>query len=138
MLRGRYMIAKFHISRPYLYKALRIPSHLSEDDFEQIRSGLRNAMNWPIILGVFRDMKSCIPIKFAFCSQYVPSPQFSLLSIILGRSNHRNNIANEYGSCVDFSAKFSSSTALRTRPIPACALHCRRHGSSGTRRCCGF
>ncbi|CEN61930.1 putative C6 finger domain protein [Aspergillus pseudodeflectus] len=70
MLRGRYMIAKFHISRPYLYKALRIPSHLSEDDFEQIRSGLRNAMNWPIILGVFRDMKSCIPIKFAFCSQF--------------------------------------------------------------------
>ncbi|KAL2827205.1 hypothetical protein BDW59DRAFT_144410 [Aspergillus cavernicola] len=70
MLRGRYMIAKFHISRPYLYKALRIPSTLSEDDFEQIRSGLQNAMDWPIILGIFRDMKSCIPIKFAFCSQF--------------------------------------------------------------------
>ncbi|KAL5334486.1 hypothetical protein BJX70DRAFT_378197 [Aspergillus crustosus] len=70
MLRGRYMIAKFHIGRPYLYKALRIPSKLSEDDFDQVRAGLQNAMNWPIILGIFRDMKSCIPIKFAFCSQF--------------------------------------------------------------------
>ncbi|KAL2870931.1 putative C6 finger domain protein [Aspergillus lucknowensis] len=70
MLRGRYMIAKFHIGRPYLYKALRIPSQLSEEDLEQVRSGLLNAMNWPIILGIFRDVKSCIPIKFAFCSQF--------------------------------------------------------------------
>ncbi|KAL4810911.1 hypothetical protein BDV18DRAFT_128236 [Aspergillus unguis] len=70
MLRGRYMIAKFHIGRPYLYKALRIPSLLTEDDLDQIRSCLQNAMNWPIILGIFRDMKSCIPIKFAFCSQF--------------------------------------------------------------------
>ncbi|KAL4869501.1 hypothetical protein BDV12DRAFT_82250 [Aspergillus spectabilis] len=70
MLRGRYMIAKFHIGRPYLYKALRIPNQLSEDDLEQVRAGLQNAMNWPIILGIFRDMKSCIPIKFAFCSQF--------------------------------------------------------------------
>ena len=73
MLRGRYMIAKFHIGRPYLYKALRIPSSLTDDDLEQIRSGLRNAMDWPITQGIFREMKSCIPIKFAFCSQYVLS-----------------------------------------------------------------
>ncbi|KAL4820472.1 hypothetical protein BDW67DRAFT_95579 [Aspergillus spinulosporus] len=70
MLRGRYMIAKFHIGRPYLYKALRIPSLLTEDDLEQIRRGLQNAMDWPIVHGIFRDMKSCIPIKFAFCSQF--------------------------------------------------------------------
>ncbi|KAL4985202.1 hypothetical protein BDW68DRAFT_147966 [Aspergillus falconensis] len=70
MLRGRYMIAKFHIGRPYLYKALRIPSLLTEDDLEQVRRGLQNAMDWPIIHGIFCDMKSCIPIKFAFCSQF--------------------------------------------------------------------
>ncbi|OJJ59978.1 hypothetical protein ASPSYDRAFT_915353 [Aspergillus sydowii CBS 593.65] len=70
MLRGRFMIAKFHIGRPYLYKALRIPSLLTDDELEQVRSGLQNAMDWPIILGIFRDMKSCIPIKFAFCSQF--------------------------------------------------------------------
>ncbi|KAI9376193.1 hypothetical protein BJX61DRAFT_444433 [Aspergillus egyptiacus] len=70
MLRGRYTIAKFHIGRPYLYKALRIPSSLSEDDLEQIRSGLRHAMDWPVTSGIFRDMKSCIPIRFAFCSQF--------------------------------------------------------------------
>jgi hypothetical protein len=76
MLRGRYIIAKFHIGRPYLYKALRIPASLSEEDLEQVRSGLQNAMNWPVTGGIFRSMKSCIPIKFAFCSQYVllPSP----------------------------------------------------------------
>lgn len=71
MLRGRFMIAKFHIGRPYLYKALRIPGSLSDEDLEQMRSGLRNAMNWPVVGGIFRRMKSCIPIKFAFCSQYV-------------------------------------------------------------------
>lgn len=71
MLRGRYMIAKFHIGRPYLYKALRIPQSISDEDLEQMRLGLRNAMNWPIVGGIFHSMKSCIPIKFAFCSQYV-------------------------------------------------------------------
>lgn len=69
MLRGRHMIAKFHIGRPYLYKALRVPESLTNDDLEQIKSGLQNAMDWPIVKGVFRVMKSCIPIKFAFCSQ---------------------------------------------------------------------
>ncbi|KAE8145962.1 hypothetical protein BDV25DRAFT_58915 [Aspergillus avenaceus] len=70
MLRGRYMIAKFHIGRPYLYKALRIPSSLTEEDLEQVRSGLQHAMNWPVVGGIFQNMKSCIPIKFAFCSQF--------------------------------------------------------------------
>lgn len=78
MLRGRYMIAKFHIGRPYLYKALRIPGALTDDDLEQVRSGLRNAVDWPIIQGLFTRMTSCVPIKFAFCSQYascLPFPQ---------------------------------------------------------------
>lgn len=71
MLLGRYKIAKFHIGRPYLYKALRIPDSLSPHDIEQVRSGLLNAMDWPVVGGVFREMKSCVPIRFAFCSQYV-------------------------------------------------------------------
>jgi hypothetical protein len=65
------MIAKFHIGRPYLYKALRTPMALTQDDLEQVRSGLKNAIDWPIVKGIFSQMKSCIPIKFAFCSQYV-------------------------------------------------------------------
>jgi hypothetical protein len=69
MLKGRYMIARFHIGRPYLYKALRIPHLLTDEDFEQVKSGLLNAMDWPITQGIFRKMKSCIPIRFAFCSQ---------------------------------------------------------------------
>ncbi|GKZ30567.1 hypothetical protein AbraIFM66950_009578 [Aspergillus brasiliensis] len=70
MLRGRYMIANFHIGRPYLYKALHTPGSLTDKDLEQIRSGLLNAMNWPVVGGIFQRMKSCIPIKFAFCSQF--------------------------------------------------------------------
>lgn len=69
MLRGRYMIANFHIGRPYLYKALHTPGALTDKDLEQIHSGLLNAMNWPVVGGIFQRMKSCIPIKFAFCSQ---------------------------------------------------------------------
>ncbi|KAJ5360668.1 hypothetical protein N7517_009859 [Penicillium concentricum] len=70
MLKGRHMIARFHIGRPYIYKALRIPHLLTDEDFVQVRSGLQNAMDWPITQGIFRKMKSCIPIKFAFCSQF--------------------------------------------------------------------
>ncbi|OQE92640.1 hypothetical protein PENNAL_c0007G02640 [Penicillium nalgiovense] len=70
MLKGRHMIARFHIGRPYLYKALRIPHLLTDEDFVQVRSGLQNAMDWPITQGIFRKMKSCIPIRFAFCSQF--------------------------------------------------------------------
>ncbi|KAH3044959.1 hypothetical protein KXW01_009677 [Aspergillus fumigatus] len=70
MLRGRYMIANFHIGRPYLYKALRIPQRVTDHDLEQMRNGLRHAMDWPPVGGIFRKMKSCIPIKFAFCSQF--------------------------------------------------------------------
>ncbi|KAJ5317933.1 hypothetical protein N7508_002441 [Penicillium antarcticum] len=70
MLRGRYMIARFHIGRPYLYKALRNPALLTDEDFEQVKSGLLHAMDWPITQGIFRKMKSCIPIRFAFCSQF--------------------------------------------------------------------
>ncbi|CAG7962627.1 unnamed protein product [Penicillium salamii] len=70
MLQGRYLIARFHIGRPYIYKALRIPHLLSDEDFVQVRSGLQNAMGWPVTQGIFRKMKSCIPIRFAFCSQF--------------------------------------------------------------------
>ncbi|KAJ5183995.1 hypothetical protein N7492_001611 [Penicillium capsulatum] len=70
MLRARYMIAQFHIGRPYLYKALRIPEKLTAHDLEQIKSGLRNAMDWPVTQGILRKMRSCIPIQFAFCSQF--------------------------------------------------------------------
>ena len=81
------MIAKFHIGRPYLYKALRTPMALTQDDMEQVRSGLKNAIDWPIVKGIFSQMKSCIPIKFAFCSQYVWSssdyPLFSSRKHIL-------------------------------------------------------
>ncbi|KAJ5343130.1 uncharacterized protein N7506_002954 [Penicillium brevicompactum] len=70
MLQGRYLIARFHIGRPYLYKALRIPHLLTDEDFVQVRSGLQNAMGWPVTQGIFRKMKSCIPIRFAFCSQF--------------------------------------------------------------------
>ncbi|OJJ48863.1 hypothetical protein ASPZODRAFT_60389 [Penicilliopsis zonata CBS 506.65] len=70
MLRGRYTIGKFHIGRPYLYKALHAPDVLTDHDLDQVRSGLRAAMDWPITQGIFRSMKSCIPIKFAFCSQF--------------------------------------------------------------------
>jgi hypothetical protein len=69
MLRGRFKIAKFHIGRPYLYKALRTPRFLTDDDLEQVKSGLKNAMDWPFVKGIFAQMTNCIPIKFAFCSQ---------------------------------------------------------------------
>ena len=113
MLRGRYKIAKFHIGRPYLYKALRIPASLSEHDLDQVRSGLRNAMDWPVVGGVLREMKSCVPIKFAFCSQCVSSLP-SLVTRQKRKTIETNQLTRFFGQILLFYCiSHSSSPRLR-------------------------
>ncbi|KAH7412939.1 C6 finger domain protein [Cadophora sp. MPI-SDFR-AT-0126] len=70
MLHSRWKIAKFHIARPFLYKALHKPHLMTEIDLQTCHDGLSAAMNWPAVVGIRRAMFSCLPLKFAFCSQF--------------------------------------------------------------------
>ncbi|KAJ4304581.1 hypothetical protein N0V90_000107 [Kalmusia sp. IMI 367209] len=69
MLRSRYRVAKFHIGRPFLYKALHAPSYTTQSEYEEVRKGLEGAMYWPTTMGLCVQMKSALPIKFGWCSQ---------------------------------------------------------------------
>jgi hypothetical protein len=69
MLRSRYLVAKFHIGRPFLYKALHAPEHTTDSEYHEIQKGLKGGMFWPTTMGLCIRMKSALPIKFGWCSQ---------------------------------------------------------------------
>ncbi|KAF1833460.1 C6 zinc finger domain-containing protein [Decorospora gaudefroyi] len=69
MLRSRYLVAKFHIGRPFLYKALHAPTYTSDTEYAEVREGLRGGMYWPTTLGLCAQMLSGLPIKFGWCCQ---------------------------------------------------------------------
>ncbi|KUJ24011.1 C6 finger domain protein [Mollisia scopiformis] len=70
ILYTRYKVAKFHLGRPFLYKALHNPSSLGDDDLQACHSSLIAGMDWPHTSDICRDMPSLQPLKFATCSQY--------------------------------------------------------------------
>ncbi|KAF3044184.1 hypothetical protein E8E11_004780 [Didymella keratinophila] len=69
MLRSRYLVAKFHIGRPFLYKALHAPEFTNDAEYEEVREGLRGGMFWPTTMGLCTQMLSALPIKFGWCCQ---------------------------------------------------------------------
>lgn len=69
MLRSRYLVAKFHIGRPFLYKALHAPEFTNEAEYREVREGLRGGMFWPTTMGLCTQMLSALPIKFGWCCQ---------------------------------------------------------------------
>ncbi|KAF7453281.1 C6 zinc finger domain containing protein [Pyrenophora tritici-repentis] len=69
MLRSRYLVAKLHIGRPFLYKALHAPAYTNEAEYDEVRKGLRGGMYWPTTMGLCTQMLSALPIKFGWCCQ---------------------------------------------------------------------
>ena len=69
MLRSRYLVANFHIGRPFLYKALHAPAHTTDSEYREIRKGLKGGTYWPTTMGLCVQMKSALPIKFGWSSQ---------------------------------------------------------------------
>ncbi|ORY10080.1 hypothetical protein BCR34DRAFT_540055 [Clohesyomyces aquaticus] len=69
MLRSRFLVAKFHIGRPFLYKALHAPAHTSPGEYAEIREGLKGGMYWPTTMGLCTQMRSALPLKFGWCCQ---------------------------------------------------------------------
>lgn len=69
MLRSRYLVAKFHIGRPFLYKALHAPTFTNDAELNEVREGLRGGMYWPTTMGLCTQMLSALPLKFGWCCQ---------------------------------------------------------------------
>ncbi|KAF5852011.1 hypothetical protein GGP41_000742 [Bipolaris sorokiniana] len=69
MLRSRYLVAKLHIGRPFLYKALHAPAYTNESEYDEVRKGLRGGMYWPTTMGLCTQMLTALPIKFGWCCQ---------------------------------------------------------------------
>ncbi|KAJ4359198.1 hypothetical protein N0V95_002364 [Ascochyta clinopodiicola] len=69
MLRSRYLVAKFHIGRPFLYKALHAPEFTNDAEYREVRDGLQGGMFWPTTMGLCTQMLSALPIKFGWCCQ---------------------------------------------------------------------
>jgi hypothetical protein len=69
MLRSRFFVAKLHIGRPFLYKALHAPGVTNEAEYNEIREGLRGGMYWPTTMGSCTQMLSALPLKFGWCCQ---------------------------------------------------------------------
>lgn len=69
MLRSRYLVAKFHIGRPFLYKALHAPAYTNDIEYNEVREGLQGGMYWPTTMGLCTQMLSALPIKFGWCCQ---------------------------------------------------------------------
>lgn len=69
MLHSRYLVAKFHIGRPFLYKALHAPAHMTDSEYREIKEGLRGGMYWPTTMGLCVQMLSALPVKFGWCCQ---------------------------------------------------------------------
>lgn len=69
MLRSRYLVAKFHIGRPFIYKALHAPAFTNDAEYEEVRKGLRGGIFWPATMGLCAQMLSSLPVKFGWCCQ---------------------------------------------------------------------
>jgi hypothetical protein len=69
MLRSRFLVAKYHSGRPFLYKALHYPQHVNEDEYARVAEALRDGMYWPSTMGLCLQMKSALPLKFGWCCQ---------------------------------------------------------------------
>jgi hypothetical protein len=86
MLKSRYLVAKFHIGRPFLYKgkssmhthrgttssrgaALHAPGFTNDAEYNEVREGLRGGMYWPTTMGSCTQMLSALPLKFGWSCQ---------------------------------------------------------------------
>ncbi len=69
MLRSRYLVAKSHIGRPFVYKALHASAYTSDTEYNEVRDSLRGGMYWPATMGLCTQIFSCLPLKFGWCCQ---------------------------------------------------------------------
>ncbi|CAG7566006.1 unnamed protein product [Fusarium equiseti] len=68
-LHARYFVARYHIGRPLLHRALERPSSLTEGHLRKCRDAINAVLAWASVIQVTNSMRSCNPLKFFVCSQ---------------------------------------------------------------------
>ncbi|EXJ89609.1 hypothetical protein A1O3_02676 [Capronia epimyces CBS 606.96] len=64
LLQARYRISRFHLGRPFLYKAIQKPMSVNETDLKMCTEALQFAIDWPLALDVCVRMKDFMPLKY--------------------------------------------------------------------------
>lgn len=70
-LRTRYYYARFIIYRPFVYKALHSPQHMTEDDAECCALAIQSACLWPLTMAPPKDKKRLVPHQFTWTQNIV-------------------------------------------------------------------
>ncbi|KAG5814139.1 hypothetical protein H9Q74_007924 [Fusarium xylarioides] len=68
-LHARYFVARYHIGRPLLHRALERPASLTEGHLRKCRDAISAVLTWASVIQVTDTMRSCNPLKFFVCSQ---------------------------------------------------------------------
>ncbi|KAM0410831.1 hypothetical protein ACHAPD_010643 [Fusarium lateritium] len=68
-LHARYFVARYHIGRPLLHRALERPSSLTEGHLRKCRDAISAVLAWSSVIQVTDSMRSCNPLKFFVCCQ---------------------------------------------------------------------
>ncbi|OCL05195.1 hypothetical protein AOQ84DRAFT_299382 [Glonium stellatum] len=70
-LRSRYYYARFMIYRPFVFKALHYPEHMSPEDRQLAGCCLQAALLWPIAMAPCKDRKRLVPVLFAWTQNFL-------------------------------------------------------------------
>jgi hypothetical protein len=70
-LRTRFYYARFIIYRPFVYKALHSPQHMTKDDAECCALAVQSACLWPLTMAPPKDKKRLVPHQFTWTQNIV-------------------------------------------------------------------
>ncbi|EFW98986.1 c6 zinc finger domain containing protein [Grosmannia clavigera kw1407] len=68
-LRARYYIARYHLRRPLLHRALHHPNWMTRDDFDKCRDAIVCAVDWLTVIQPALLAMDCLHLKFFVCTQ---------------------------------------------------------------------
>ncbi|CAK7229576.1 hypothetical protein SBRCBS47491_007294 [Sporothrix bragantina] len=68
-LQARYCIARYHLRRPLLHRALHHPDSMTAADFDKCRDALACAVRWCSIIRPTLEVMDCLYLKYFLCTQ---------------------------------------------------------------------
>ncbi|OCK80798.1 hypothetical protein K432DRAFT_296919 [Lepidopterella palustris CBS 459.81] len=92
-LRSRYYYARFIIYRPFIFKALHYPDHMSSEDRQLAARCLQSALLWPIAMYPCKDRKRLVPMLFAWTQNFLG---MLLILRMITVSECMDSIASQY------------------------------------------
>lgn len=70
-LRTRFYYARYMIYRPFIYKALHFPEHMTTEDTKNCALAIESACLWPMAFAPPKDKKRLVPHLFAWTQNFL-------------------------------------------------------------------